>query len=215
MRKVSVFSKKLNRAIDFVLPPRQELLPAGASPQGKALDNFMFGWNNQSGSWLDKGWNNQSGSWQDKGWNNQSGSWIDSGWNNRSGSWSDSGWNNQSGSWSDGGGGGGGGCFISTACTQYKGLPDDCYELQTLRLLRDELVKQSDELRTMILDYYKKAPVIVKKIQEQDDADVRLEALYHDLVEKCVGLYEVGKYDEAIKVYCNVYDALVQEFVAA
>jgi hypothetical protein len=215
MRKISVFSRKLNQTIDFVLSPRQELLSASASHPGTAMDNYLFGWNNQSGSWLDNGWNNQSGSWQDGGWNNQSGSWIDSGWNNRSGSWSDSGWNNQSGSWTDGGGGGGGGCFISTACAQYKGLPDDCHELQILRSFRDAMAEQSEELRAMILDYYRKAPIIVKKLNELEDAEARFEALYHNLVERCVHLCETGQVDDAISVYRGIYDSLIEEFHAA
>lgn len=36
-----------------------------------------------------------------------------------------------------------GGCFLTSACTEAKGLADDCYELTMLRAFRDEyLVKQ-------------------------------------------------------------------------
>ena len=37
-----------------------------------------------------------------------------------------------------------GGCFLTTACCDYKGLPDDCYELETMRKL--EMITYQDSL---------------------------------------------------------------------
>jgi hypothetical protein len=216
MGKLSVFSKKLNKCLEF------QVATAGAASTGsgfgEAADkgaNILAAWNNNYGSWVDHGWNNNYGSWSDHGWNNNYGSWSDHGWNNNYGSWSDKGWNNNYGSWTDGGGGSsGGGCYISSACTQYKGLPDDCYELQTLRAFRDDICKKDDSIREVVLNYYRKAPLIVKNLNNCEDKNERLELLYNNLVVKCVKLLEEGNVDEAVKTYLDVYANLEKEFLS-
>ena len=56
-----------------------------------------------------------------------------------------------------------GGCFLTTACCEHKGLPDDCYELTTLRSLRDHYMKQSVFGNGLIKIYYETAPAIIEK----------------------------------------------------
>lgn len=204
MDKMSFFSKKLNKTIDIAAAPALEGATAGG--------NLMYGWNNYSGSWLDKGWNNFSGSWQDKGWNNFSGSWVDGGWNNYSGSWKDKGWNNFSGSWSDGSGGGGGGCFISSACVEYRQMTDDCYELQVLRQFRDNMVATDESMRDLVLDYYRKAPSIVKRIKQSENPDEIWAELYDDLVLKCVSLIEEEDFEAAKENYIQIFRDLEMKF---
>ena len=63
-------------------------------------------------------------------------------------------------------GGGGTGCFITTACVEHQGLPDDCAELQTLRKYRDVLVQEDDDFRSKVLEYYRKAPLIIQEIEK-------------------------------------------------
>ncbi len=203
MDKMAFFSKKLNKVIEFAPNTTVEGAVEGV--------NLMAGWNNYSGSWLDKGWNNYSGSWQDKGWNNYSGSWIDEGWNNYSGSWSDKGWNNYSGSWSDGGDGGGG-CFISSACVEYKQLKDDCYELQVLRQFRDNMVATDESVREMVLDYYRKAPSIVKKIRQSENPNKIWSELYENLVLKCVSYIEDEDFEAAKENYLRIFIDLEKRF---
>lgn len=43
----------------------------------------------------------------------------------------------------------GGGCYLTTVCCQYKGLPDNCEELTILRAFRDECVPKS-----LVKEYY-------------------------------------------------------------
>lgn len=186
-KKLQLFSKKLNRPI--------ELSFSG--------DGIMFsdwtdgGWSNSGGRWLDHGWNNQD--WMDHGWNNQS--WMDEGWNNQS--WSDSGWSNS-----------GDGCFITTVCVEHMGLPDNCHELETLRYFRDKLVKEDNVFREKVLDYYRKAPVVVQQIMKNKYKDDILEKLYHDLVQECVILLESQKIEEAKNYYLKVYEDLVTYFLS-
>lgn len=142
--------------------------------------------------------------WQDNGWCNTGDNWIDNGWTNSggwgSGNWVDNGWNNS-----------GSGCYITTACVEYMGLADDCDEMETLRHYRDILVEQDEEFRQQVLDYYRKAPVIVQKIMQSKNKDEQLKHLYKDLVQKCVFMLKSGKFEEAKQHYINVYhDLLIQ-----
>ena len=156
-------------------------------------------WNNYYGSWTDGGWNNYYGSWSDGGWNNYYGSWSDGGWNNYYGSWSDGGWNNYYGSWGNGNTGGGGGCFLTSACVEHKGLPDDCYELTLLRRFRDEYVLSTEKGKCDIAHYYTVAPKIVSKIKLEANAKEIFKDIYSSLITPCVELISLG---ENAKAYC-------------
>ena len=46
------------------------------------------------------------------------------------------------------------GCFLTTACCEYKGLPDDCHELTIMRKFRDEYLKSKQYGKEMIDAYY-------------------------------------------------------------
>ena len=199
LKTLSVFSKKigefmeLRETVSSLRGP--QLVPAGVQL-----------------SWLDKGWNNSGTGWQDKGWSNGS-SWIDKGWSNGS-SWSDKGWSNGS-SWSDSGwsnSGGGGGCFITTACVEHMGLSDDCEQLNILRMFRDKLVEEDELFREIVLDYYKKAPSVVKKINESDNKDEVLEHLYNELVVPCVEMLKNNQEQEAKEHYINTYKKLLKTY---
>lgn len=74
--------------------------------------------------------------------------------------------------------GGSGGCFLTTACCQYKGLPDDCYELTTLRNFRDTYLKTTEAGNALVEEYYRIAPSIVDKIMESPNKVGLLEDIY-------------------------------------
>ena len=56
------------------------------------------------------------------------------------------------------------GCFLTTACVEYKGLADDCEELTKLRAFRDNYLKTTEEGKAVVEEYYRIAPQIVEKI---------------------------------------------------
>lgn len=60
-----------------------------------------------------------------------------------------------------------GGCFLTTACCKYKGLPDDCAELETLRRFRDTYLKETEYGSELIRAYYESAPALVERIELQ------------------------------------------------
>lgn len=211
MNKLSVFSGKLNQMIEAAFDNEEiPIIPEG-EPNSMGLC-YAGGWNNSSGSWLDNGWNNSSGSWQNNGWNNSSGSWINNGWNNSSGSWSNQGWSNSSGNWSDSGSSGGG-CFLTTACVEHKGLPDDCVELETLRRYRDRMVQEDEAFRSKVLEYYRNAPLILQQIEKSGESGRVYEQLYDDMIKPCVELLEQGREEEAKRLYLNGYEQLAAEYL--
>lgn len=205
---LKVFSKKLNGNLSVaVCDGAISLNPGKQQPFAFAWQDN--GWSNTSDNWIDNGWANSggwgNGRWVDNGWSNSSngGSWTDSGWSNSSngGSWTDNGWNNS-----------GSGCYVTTACVEYMGLADDCDEMETLRHYRDVLVEQDEAFREQVLDYYRKAPVIVQKMMQSENKDEQLKSLYKNLVQKCVSLLKAGRFEEAKQHYINVYHNLLTQY---
>jgi len=97
-------------------------------------------------------------------------------------------------------GSGSSGCFLTTACCVYKGLPDDCHELQTMRKLRDEYIKYQPYGEKLISDYYAEAPAIVTSINNSNQRNEILESTYQKIL-TIVNAVEEGKKDEAIILY--------------
>ena len=95
----------------------------------------------------------------------------------------------------------GGGCFLTTACVEAKGLPDDCEELETLRWFRDNWLRQQSDGEAAIRYYYEIAPQIVEKINALPDAKRQWEQMYADKVCPCVELIKSGENEAAFSLY--------------
>lgn len=93
------------------------------------------------------------------------------------------------------------GCFLTSACVEAMGLPDDCYELTTLRQFRDGYMAQLDCGKCEINHYYHIAPAIVTKINESDTAKDIFQNIYLDLVLPCVKMIEIHDYSGAHQKY--------------
>lgn len=70
------------------------------------------------------------------------------------------------------------GCFLTGACTEFAGLPDDCFELSTLRRFRDEVLMQMPRGKDDIALYYRVAPAIVERIGASPRRSRELARLY-------------------------------------
>ena len=106
-----------------------------------------------------------------------------------------------------------GGCFISSACTISRGLPDDCDELQILRKYRDLLVSESTEFEEIVLEYYQCAPRIVECIEHEPNKAEIYENLYLELVLKCVTMLKEGEINNAIENYLSIYRELKEKYL--
>lgn len=93
------------------------------------------------------------------------------------------------------------GCFLTSACVTAKGLPDDCYELQTLRDYRDHWLAKTDFGESAISHYYAVAPKIVASIDTRMDSNEIYETIYNEMVKPCVEFIEQKKYQEAFELY--------------
>ena len=94
-----------------------------------------------------------------------------------------------------------GGCFLTSACTAARGLPDDCHELTVLRSYRDNWLKQQPDGVLLIAHYYEVAPKIVGAIDKLENRLEIWDGVYRELVMPCVKMIEDGRYQEALELY--------------
>ena len=87
---------------------------------------------------------------------------------------------------------GGIGCFLTTACCNHRGLPDNCDELTTLRRFRDSYVPKD-----LVKRYYSIAPNICMRI-EGDQTTLNY---VYSVVQKCVSDIKKGRNKSALRTY--------------
>lgn len=94
----------------------------------------------------------------------------------------------------------GGGCFITTAMCEYFGQEDDCFELTTMRALRDGYMQTTYELKHLAEEYYIIAPMIVEKLDANENKDTIYEAIKH-MILACVLCENSGNHQDAVDIY--------------
>lgn len=92
-------------------------------------------------------------------------------------------------------------CYITTAVCQSSNLPDDCFELETLRKFRDHYMTQTSERIELLNEYYRRAPAIVSKINGRSDKAEIYKAIKTSYIDKAVELIGCGKDEEAFSLY--------------
>lgn len=98
------------------------------------------------------------------------------------------------------------GCFISTAACVLMGLSDDCYELTTLRLFRDEHLLKSSSGRALVEHYYSIAPAIANKLTVSSE----LERVWIT-VGNVVSAIETENFELARELYQEMVNRLQRE----
>ncbi len=94
------------------------------------------------------------------------------------------------------------GCFLTTACVQAAGLPDDCHELTALRNFRDTFIRGLDGGDEMIRRYYDLSPRIVEKLSPSE-----LKSIYAT-VQLAVAQIGRGEFSKAFSTYAAMFDQL-------
>ncbi|MCB9678933.1 MAG: hypothetical protein H6737_27780 [Alphaproteobacteria bacterium] len=98
------------------------------------------------------------------------------------------------------------GCFLTTAVTRSRGLPDDCAELQAMRAFRDGwLGPEHPDVRR----YYAVAPAIVAAIDAREDADAVWDIVRVDYLEPILALVGEGRNEQAHAAYRQLVDDLL------
>lgn len=102
-------------------------------------------------------------------------------------------------------------CYLTTACVEAKGLPDNCVELTVLRSFRDHYVRKVHCGERLIDEYYSTAPLILEKIRARSDCMDVLTDTYKT-VSYCVGLIQDGRNEQALDVYMEMFRRLQKEW---
>lgn len=105
------------------------------------------------------------------------------------------------------------GCFLTSACVEAKGLPDDCHELTVLRRFREGYLLSLPEGREEIAEYYFVAPQIVSAIKNRADYLDIFDSIYTKLVKPCVNMIERGKNENAHVLYRATVQQLQLEYL--
>ena len=105
-----------------------------------------------------------------------------------------------------------GGCFLTSACVEAKGLADDCRELTVLRNFRDSYLKNKEHGCDDICEYYHIAPVIVEKIKQLSNSVEVFEKIYNELVMPCVTLIDNKREEDAYTRYKDYVKKLQIEY---
>ena len=106
------------------------------------------------------------------------------------------------------------GCFLTSACTEARGLPDDCEELTVLRAFRDGYMKSLPQGQADICEYYHIAPAIVEKMHALPNSKEIFDQIYRELVIPCVELIHADKKEEAYTKYRQYVQTLQQQYLA-
>ena len=106
-----------------------------------------------------------------------------------------------------------GGCYLTSACVEARGLKDDCHELTVLRAFRDSYMRNTPNGAADICEYYHTAPSIVEKIKSLPNAQDVFDRIYSELVLPCVSLIEDGKNSEAYIKYKDYTKSLQAQYM--
>ncbi len=95
-------------------------------------------------------------------------------------------------------------CFITTACAEARGLPDDCEQLRVLRAFRDGYVADLPDGAEILAEYDEKAPRIVAAIRDLPPALAEaVWAWIFEQIEAAVGLIGAWRFDSAYRLYAE------------
>jgi len=92
---------------------------------------------------------------------------------------------------------GGSFCFLTSACCEAMGLPDNCMELTLLREFRDGFLAKQRDGRRLTRDYYRMAPIIVRRINASPNRKQLHHQNYYRLVIPTIKLILLGRPEDA------------------
>ena len=105
-----------------------------------------------------------------------------------------------------------GGCYLTSACVEAMGLPDDCEELTTLRKFRNEWLAEQPGGKETIQEYYQIAPEIVQAIEEKEDSKQVFQGIYDEMVCPCVKAIREGRQQDAWNLYEEMTRSLKEKY---
>ena len=103
------------------------------------------------------------------------------------------------------------GCFLTTSCCEMLGLPDDCFELRTLRRYRDETLAAMPGGNAAIATYYLLATAILGRIPREERA-ARLLSVYARCILPSAVAAQLGLNTLAYRFYARMMSELARDF---
>jgi hypothetical protein len=102
-------------------------------------------------------------------------------------------------------------CFLTTSCVKYFGLDDHCYELETLRLFRDQYLLKSQEGKELVGQYYNIAPSLVKKLESSEKRHELFKIIFSEIQSSCIAI-DNKEYKKATDIYISAVSNLLDYF---
>lgn len=221
MREVKVFSKLKNSFV--TVRPLNDGSIMIDNNERKVLSDVLVAnsatWSNSDGMWSNSSsWCNRDDMWTNSSsWSNRDDMWTNSSsWSNSDGMWTNSSsWSNSDGMWSNEGSwsnSDSGGCYLTTACMLSMNASDNCNELMILRDFRDKMIDEDEDFKKIVIEYYKKAPLIVNKIEKDNSKKKIYDDIYANTIIPCINFIKNKQYKEAVKVYGDCYNSLKDKY---
>jgi len=107
------------------------------------------------------------------------------------------------------------GCYITTATlTALNKCDDKCYELETFRWYRDNvLLKEEPDGKALVEEYYKTAPLIVEKINKSPERKKVYKHLWENYLKPCLEAIEKGEYKKVKELYVSMVRNLQKKYL--
>ena len=100
-------------------------------------------------------------------------------------------------------------CFLTTATCDVLGLPDNCWELRSLRHFRDHHLVNMPGGEQDIATYYEQAPAISQHLLATDRGRRQLRKLYFSTILPCAILTRIGAQQTCRKLYTRMMNRLL------
>jgi hypothetical protein len=108
----------------------------------------------------------------------------------------------------------GGGCYITTATFIALNICDDnCYELKKFRWYRDNILSKEPDGPELIKEYYKTAPLIVKRIEETSNRDEIYKQIWANYLKPCLEYLEKKEFNKVKDIYVSMVRNLQRRFL--
>ena len=104
------------------------------------------------------------------------------------------------------------GCFITTATCMSLNKGDDCEELMAMRRYRDMSTVKNPLIAELVREYYRIAPVIVKRIDARPEKAQIYQQLWDKYISKTYTCIRREDYDNATKLYVSMVADLSEEY---
>ncbi len=103
-------------------------------------------------------------------------------------------------------------CYVTEACAQAAGLPDNCIELQTLRQFRDNYLLKNAQGRKLVKEYYQTAPAIVEELRKKRENKEIFHKIFKE-IQEIVLLIQREQFKPAATRYQDMVTGLKRRYL--